>query len=132
MARVYLDSAPVIYLVEQVQPYVELVRTRLSGQDVQVVASHLTRLECRVKPLRDRDEALLRNFDRYFDAAVAEVVELSRAVVDLATNIRAEYRFSTPDAIHLAAALWGRCDIFLTNDHRLTRFRDIPIEVVSL
>jgi predicted nucleic acid-binding protein len=62
---------------------------------------------------------------------VAEVVSLSREVIDCATKIRAHYGFKTPDAIHLAAAVVSGCDAFLTNDHRLDRFIDIAIEVVQ-
>jgi predicted nucleic acid-binding protein len=128
--RVYLDSAPVIYTVEQVQPFAALVDARLSAPGVEQVTSELTRLECRVKPLRAGDAALLRDFDDYFGDAVAEIVELSREVIDRATDIRAEYAFRTPDAIHLAASLSAGCDVFLTNDHRLDRFAGIAIEVI--
>jgi predicted nucleic acid-binding protein len=63
---------------------------------------------------------------------VAEVVTLSREVMDRATAIRAQYGLKTPDAIHLAAAVAAGCDVFLTNDHRLDRFPGITIEVVHV
>jgi predicted nucleic acid-binding protein len=34
------------------------------------------------------------------------------------------------DSLHLAAAVEGGCDRFLTNDARLSRFPDIPVEVL--
>lgn len=128
--RVYLDASPVIYVVERVSPYVEMVQRRITAADVPV-ASHLTRLECRVRPIRDANAPLLRSFDRYFESAVAEVVDITRDVVDLATEIRAEYGFATPDALHLAAAVTAACDLFLTNDRRLQRFRDLSVEVIG-
>lgn len=129
--RVYLDAAPVFYSVETVEPYATRVEGWFSQSGVEFVASDLTRLECRVKPLRDGAADLLVEFDLFFEAAVGEVVPLSKAVIDLATEIRAEYGFRTPDAIHLAAALTARCDVFLTNDHRLDRFPRIRIGVVE-
>lgn len=132
MERVYLDTAPVIYTVEQSPEYAAAVDRRLAAADIVRVASDLTRLECRVKPIRDGNQELLKDYDDYFREAVAEVVMLSREVIDRATAIRAQYGLKTPDAIHLAAAVVSGCDVFLTNDHRLDRFPDITIEVVHL
>lgn len=128
--RLYLDAAPVIYLVEHVLPYAPVVEARLSAAEIVQVASDLTRLECRVKPLREGDAALLQDYNDYFEEAVTTVIALSREVMDRATKIRADYGFKTPDAIHLAAAVTSGCDVFLTNDHRLDRFSDLTVEVV--
>ncbi len=129
--RVYLDSAPLIYLVENVSPYVEQLVERLSSEDVQQVCSDLARLECRVKPLRDDETALLTAFDTYFAEIINETVPLSRAVIDRATEIRARFGFKTPDAIHLACAVIANCDLFLTNDKQLERFSEIAVEVIG-
>jgi hypothetical protein len=94
--RIYLDAAHVIYTVQQVAPYAAAVDARLSAPGVVPVASDLTRLECRIKPLKLGDGALLRDCDDYFAAAVGEIVPLSRLVVDRATEIRARYGFKTP------------------------------------
>jgi predicted nucleic acid-binding protein len=128
--RIYLDAAPIIYLVEQVIPQAAIVDARISPAGIERVASHLTRMECRVKPLRGGDQALLLDFDTFFAASIAEFVLLSQSVVDRATEIRAQYGFKTPDAIHLAAAIESACDLFLTNDQQLTRFSGIAVEVV--
>jgi len=128
--RYYLDSAPVIYLVEQAQPYATAVRGKLSAQGLTLITSELTRLECRVKPLRNSDAALLQDFDDYFGNSIAEIIPLTRDVIDRATEIRAQFNFKTPDSIHLAAAVISNSDVFLTNDHRLNRFTGIAIEVI--
>ena len=128
--RIYLDAAPVIYTVEQVLPYATDVDARLSVAGAVLVASDLTRLECRVKPLRDEDTDILQDYDDFFVGTVAELVFLSPEVLDRATEIRAQYGFRTPDAIHLAAAVESGCDIFLTNDHRLDSFPNIVIDIL--
>jgi predicted nucleic acid-binding protein len=129
--RLYLDTAPVIYTIERVPLYAAVVDARLSAPGIVRVASDLTRMECRVKPLRDSNADLLKDYDDYFEEAVAEIVVLSREVIDCATDIRARYGFKTPDAIHLAAAIVSGCDMFLTNDYRLDGFSDIAIEIVQ-
>jgi len=88
-------------------------------------------MECRVRPIRDHNDDLLQDFDKYFDEMVDEIVGLSRDVIDRATVIRAEYGFKAPDAIHLAAALSSGCQVFLTNDHRLDRFKGLTVEIVQ-
>jgi predicted nucleic acid-binding protein len=129
--RLYLDSAPVIYSVEESPTFAPLVDERLRDAGVLSVASDLTRLECRTLPLRLGQASLLADYDRFFQEVVSEIVPLSSAVMDLATAVRADYGFKTPDAIHLAAALNTACDAFLTNDARLKRFIEVPIWVVG-
>lgn len=128
--RLYLDSAPVIYLVERIQPYLVIIQTHLAQPGLALVASDLTRLECRVGPIRRGDPSLLKDFDEFFLATVDEVLSLSRDVMDRATEVRAQYGFATPDSIHIAAALLAGCGVFLTNDHRLQRVTGIQVEVI--
>jgi predicted nucleic acid-binding protein len=128
--RYYLDAAPIIYLVEQMQPFATAVRGKLAAPGLTLVTSELTRLECRVLPLRNGNTKLLQDFDDYFANSIAELVPLTRDVIDRATEIRAQYGFKTPDSLHLAAAVITNCDVFLTNDHRLNRFTGITIETI--
>jgi predicted nucleic acid-binding protein len=129
--RLYLDTSPVIYLVERTPFQVDLVMERISDPNVLPIISDLTRLECRVKPLRERNLDLLQDFSDFFEAAVAEIIPISREVIDTATEIRAEYEFRVPDAIHLAAAVVSRCDEFLTNDRQLSRYSGIAVTILN-
>ena len=87
--RIYLDSAPLLYLVENVVPYASTLAVRLAAPDVNQVCSELSRLECRVKPIRDRETTLLTAFDSYFAGIMSEVIPLTRPIIDLATELRA-------------------------------------------
>lgn len=129
--RIYLDSAPLIYPVENVVPYAPALAARLAVPDTIQVCSELSRPECRVKPIRDGEAALLAAFDDYFSDIILELIPLTRPVIDLATELRAHYEFRTPDAIHLAAAIASGCDLFLTNDHHLARCTEVTVEVVA-
>ena len=83
-------------------------------------------------PLRNGDGKLAAAFHSYIDTACSEALELSRQVTEAPAGLRARHPFlRTPDAIHLAAAIEGGCDIFLTNDHRLDRFTEIAVEVLA-
>ncbi len=129
--RIYLDSAPLIYLVENIAPYASALATRLATPGTIQVCSELSRLECRVKPIRDGETALLTAFDSYFASIISEIISLNRPAIDLATKLRARYGFKTPDAIHLAAAIINGCDVFLTNDYRLDKCLQVTVEVVA-
>ena len=128
--RIYLDSAPLIYVVEGVAPFSDGVMTLLARPGIVQLCSELTRLECRVKPIRDGQGALLAAFDRYFANIIDTILPLTRPVIDQATDLRARYNFNTPDALHLAAAIAAGCDMFLTNDRRLAKCIEIKVETV--
>jgi predicted nucleic acid-binding protein len=90
---------------------------------------------CRPYHLSDRTKPTVRHcysqhFDDYFANTIAEIFPLTRDVVDLATELRAQYNFKTPDSLHLAAAVISNCDVFMTNDQRLNRYTGIIIETI--
>ena len=51
--RLYLDTAPVIYVVEQVPDFSEKILHYIQKPDIELVVSDLTWMECRVKPLTE-------------------------------------------------------------------------------
>jgi predicted nucleic acid-binding protein len=130
---IYLDSAILIYYLDGVGSFQARAANRLTtlrAAGDQVAVSDLTRLECRVKPIQLGDTLRLSKFDGFFGLPGVRMVPLTTAVYDQATVIRATHGIKTLDAIHLAAALEGGCDIFLTNDARLSSFHDLTVEVL--
>jgi uncharacterized protein len=128
VSRLYVDTAPAIYFVEKTPGFVAAVRTRLSAPGIQPVISDLTRMECLVLPIRSADTALRTRYEAFF--VNCEVVPLGPDVYDRAAEFRAQYRFKAMDSIHLAAAVVHGCDAFLTNDHQLTKFTGLPVELI--
>ena len=61
--RIYLDTAPVIYTIERIPFYAATVDRRLSAPGIVLIASDLTRMECRVMPLRrgNTDPAMIKS-----------------------------------------------------------------------
>ncbi len=122
MSRVCLDSCIVIYALQTDAPLHTAVRTALRqalGLAETCCVSELTRLECRIWPIRERNPALLDQFDRFFAMPVLCWLPIERPVFELATELRTAHRLKTPDALHLAAALLQGCAEFWTNDQRL-------------
>ena len=129
--RIYLDASPPIFVVEQVPIRAAIVEARILAPSAEPIVSTLTRLECLVKPMRDANSSLIQDFEDFFDQIVVETISLSDEILERATQIRVDYPFKTPDAIHLAVAVQASCDLFLTNDQQLTQFDEIPVEIVD-
>jgi predicted nucleic acid-binding protein len=131
---VFLDTAPVIYYVELHPVWGPKAAARLAALQAagEVLAvSDLVRMECLVKPLRVGDAALVSDFATFFTAPGVVVLPLTAAVADRAALIRATHNFKPLDSLHLATAVVHGCTGFLTNDLRLNRFPDIPVEVLA-
>jgi predicted nucleic acid-binding protein len=131
--RSYWDTCVLIYRLQSVEPW----RTRIANALAQtgeprLAVSELSRMECRIKPLREGDTSALARFDRFFTSPMITIVPLGRTVFDLATELRARHRIKTPDALHLAAALEAGCSEFWTNDRRLERAAEGRLRVVSV
>jgi predicted nucleic acid-binding protein len=130
---IYCDSGILIYWLDQVGPFHLRAETRmlaLLAAGDRVAISDLTRLECRVGALKRKDTAIVAAFDAFFARPEVQLLPLTATVFDRAAQMRADLNLKTPDALHLAAAIEGGCDRFLTNDTRLCRCTDITIEVL--
>jgi len=130
---IYCDSVILIYLLDAVGPFNIRAVTRMtalhSAGDV-AAFSDLTRLECRMKPLRIGATAKLAEFDAFFSRPDVRLVPITTAVFDRATIIRATYNLKLADSLHLAAAVESSCDRFLTNDTRLSALTDVAVDVL--
>lgn len=136
MSRIYIDACVMIYLIEGAPPSQSAARRVISAlrtsTDAVLLTCHLSRLECRVRPLRARDEATLGLYEAFFGRRGLEWISLSAAVIDRATEIRALYGFKTPDSLHLAAAVEGGATHFVTGDRGLAAFPLLPIQLVEI
>lgn len=131
MSRVYLDACAIIYLIEGAHPVQQAVRRKLSQcHATALITSRLSRLECRVLPLKNNDTALLSTYDSFFSKVGMSISELTASVIERATEIRVSYGFKTPDALHLASAIEEKADFFITGDSKLARCKEIRVEVV--
>jgi predicted nucleic acid-binding protein len=130
---IYADANVIIRLIEGDAPARYGLEARLlplRGTGRFLLTSQLSRLECRTKPMRDGDKSLLTLYDSFFASAEVEVLPLTTAVVDKATEIRALLNVKTPDALHLSTAILWCASAFLTGDKALERCKMIPVEIL--
>ncbi len=133
MKRLYLDASSIIYRMEGDdefrRPTTQRVLEHLKDPEAKLLTSRLSRLECRVKPLRDGDTVRLAEYDEFFDAERLDLVELTANVIECATARRSQHGFKTADALHLAAAF--SAEAVLTGDPAWQRCSEVAVEVVT-
>ena len=118
---VYLDSCLVIYLVEEHPIYAPLLEIYVANApDLIFIVSNLTEMECLVMPFRKNNQPLIDKFQDWFEQV--EVVSFGEEIYHQAARLRADFTgLKTPDALHLAAAIYHNCAEFWTNDNRLDK-----------
>jgi predicted nucleic acid-binding protein len=132
----FLDACAIIYLIESQEQLGQKTRflvTQALQNKAQLVISRLSFLECRILPLKQKDDELLLRYNEFFNLPSLHIVELTADVINLATDLRANYSSSlrTPDALQLACALKANADKFLTGDKKLASIQEIEILIVE-
>ena len=130
-----LDTAPLIYFIEQNPAYLEVVRAFFQGisqGEFQVITSTLTLTEVLIHPLRAGNVELAGQYrDILFEQENLTTVAVSPTIAELAAQLRARYNLRTPDAIQIATAIQGNAKFFITNDTRLPAIPDLELLVLD-
>jgi predicted nucleic acid-binding protein len=133
VADVYLDACCFIYLIEGEPGWQAAIEKRLRDLDpvTRLITSQISRLECRTKPTKDRDHALLERYDTLFGASRVVVLDVSESIIDRATTLRARHGLKSPDAIHLATAVECGASAFWTGDSALERCTEVEVSMLT-
>ncbi len=137
----FLDASALIYLVDGdalsaaavKQQLLELAATaQASGSGIRLAISRLSWLECRVGPLRRSDPTALERFGGFFCRPDLHWVELTAAVVEQATLLRADHNLRTPDALQAACCQQlGPSAVMVTGDAGFQRVPGLPVALVQ-
>ena len=118
--RVALDTNVVIYALEEVAPYKELVEPLFNLMErgfIVATVSTIVEAEVLVKPIRERDRLTLRKVELFFRNSPNLVIRgCDRAVARRAASVRARTPLRLPDAIVVATAVEEGCDALIGND----------------
>ena len=135
VTHLFLDTAPVIYFVEQNPRYAnltELIFSSIDNGQVTAVTSPITLSECLVFPYRSNNPDLQADF---FDLIVyglhTQFVPIDQDIARQAAQLRAAHNLTLADALQIATALNRRCQAFLTNDKQLARVTGIRVLVLE-
>jgi predicted nucleic acid-binding protein len=132
--RIYFDANVYIELIEKDSLTTRQLARLFGGwewQDHIIITSEITLAEVLVKPIaiavETGDYSLHDLYLRTLsvEPGVTDILRITRSIWQRAALVRArlkrfaEISIKLPDAVHIAAALEGRCDTFVTNDKGL-------------
>ena len=117
---IYLDANIIIYLMEGFEPFAPILSSLLeaieAGQ-ITCITSEITLAEVLVRPLKQEAVELVKVYtDALNDKRLLTLQPVAYQTLMDAAFARAKTGMKLPDAIHVATAVQGGCDVFLTND----------------
>jgi len=130
-----LDTAPLIYFIEDVTPYADLLHPvfdRLERHALAAVTSTITLAEILTKPLADKNFTLVDEIKFAIKTfSTLSMVAIDEKLAEAAALIRARHAIRLPDALQIAAAIQGEATLFITNDKRLKKVDGVEVLVLS-
>ncbi len=129
--KIAIDTSIFIYHFEENPNYVSLTQQILDfivSHKVSAICSELVLLEILVHPYKnkrndlvDHYEILLNNFPHL------TLQPINRSILRTAAQFRVKYQIKTPDAIHLATAIFNNAEFFIGNDKNLSKVSEIAV-----
>lgn len=128
---VYLDACILIYTLDHVPPYADLLApfwSQVALGRLICFTSELSLLETLVKPLQLADRELQRYYlDFLTNNDSLQVFPITKEILIEAAQLRANTGLKTPDAIHMATAMGYAADLILSNDTGWQRVAGAPL-----
>jgi predicted nucleic acid-binding protein len=121
LSKIFFDTNVFIYMVEESGnrgARIRKILERMSERRDELLTSTLTLGESNNESLADRYEKIL-------STPGVSVLPFDRSCARIYARLRQDRGLKSPDAIQLACAANARCDLFLTNDDRLSK-RIVP------
>ena|SRR5579884_1673709 len=123
MARVFWDTNLFIYLFENNPQWAQSViqmRERMLARRDELLTSWLTVGEVLTKPKELRNAILEKTYLNFFLSGSLELIPFDLDAAQRYSEIRSRERVRPADSIQLACAAVANCDLFVTNDNRLS------------
>lgn len=124
MSRIFVDSNIFIYHFEDPgargMRATEILR-RIGQRGDELMASALALGEVLVKPIKFGNLPLEAQYRALLRGPLVGLAPFDANAGEIFAKVRQERGIKTPDAIHLATAASAGCDLFITNDDRLSK-----------
>ena len=132
---VAIDTGPLIYFIEDVAPYADLLEPAfelLSTHRFRVVTSTIALAEILTKPLAEKKYGLVDEIKFTLKSfSTVTMFAIDENLAEAAALVRARYAIRLADALQLAAAIQGEATLFITNDKRLKKIDALEVLVLS-
>lgn len=124
MSRIFFDTNLFIYMLEDQGERAALVRhilERMSARRDELLTSALTLAEVLVKPLSVGDTDWADRYEKLLNSPGVSVLPFDKSSARIYAHLRQDKALKAPDIIQLACAASAQCDLFITNDDRLSK-----------
>lgn len=124
MSLVFFDTNLFVYWFEdhpEFAPRVAEIRGWMTSRADRLSTSTLTRGELLAGAFARNDLELVQRYQSILGPPLLDLLSFTPEASDIFGRLRAEPGLSTADAIQLASAAAAKCDLFITNDRRLSR-----------
>ncbi len=119
-SRVYFDTNIFIYMLEgskELSKPIDILQQGIQSQEFSVYSSELVFTEILPPLVRDDKTNIIKLTVSFLSqGSVFNLAPIDRDVSIQAGYLRGQSKMKSPDALHVATALFQKCDIFLTND----------------
>lgn len=130
-AALFLDSMLFIYYFENhpvFAPKAEKIFQAIESGSVHAVTSVITISEILIKPLEEENLELADEYKNCINSFPhLNIVDLNQHIATLAANLKAKYKLKLPDAFQIGSAIASGATVFLTNDIRLKKIKEIKV-----
>jgi len=119
----YLNRASLLY------PVADRVFTTILANDQHIHTSILTLSELLSFPGKTSSLDKLEN--EFTNIPNIQMHDVTKPIALKAASIRRLYNFRLTDAVQIATAIHANAEMFITNDKKLTRCKELPIRLLS-
>ena len=129
--RIFVDTNPLIYLLDNVQPFVLPVKNFLlkyKNLNAEFYTSTITDAEFLVKPIEENKLDKIALYRSFFSNFGFLKCYINDAIAERSAKIRAKYKgVELGDALQLASSIECGCNYFLTNHSRLKQVVEVNV-----
>lgn len=126
---ILLDTAPIIYLVENHATYFPIIQTffkQAEKENVVFVTTPITLAECLYYPYKQDNKHLQEQFLHLLTRGHnVRFVPVTADISQNSAKLRANYNLGFADALQVATALSAGCTTLLTNDKGWKRVKEL-------
>lgn len=133
--KIFLDTNPIIYFLEDRKPYSTKVKQFLSEclhNGCEFYTSTITDTEFMVKPYSENNLSDIETYNTFLGSINVLKCYITESIASKAAQLRAMYAsIKLGDALQLATSIETGCDAFLTNDKQLQQVSQANVLYLS-
>lgn len=133
--KVGLDTSIFIYFLQRNLEYIVRVRNlidEIEAGRIEAVFSNIGLIEVLTGPKKQGRFDLAKQYkDLIINFPNLTIYGINERIIETASDLRANYGITVPDAVHLATAIDFGAEKFITNDKELLKVKEVKVELLQ-